>query len=150
MAINASDWYESFEVSWKNDRPPEPFAGGDLDDSTYRLKITAGGMLVFQPKEEAGSTGVPVVPPHTWAYIKIATSAPLLREINGSDWCEAFRIYWEESWGDKLGKPHYHEYRMKIMDGGMLLFEGRSDGRSMVVAPVAWASLRTSHGDPTR
>jgi hypothetical protein len=62
--------------------------------------------------------------------------------INASDWCESFLIWWED---DDFPKPTDDKYRMKIMDGGMLLFEEQENpGAFLVAAPHAWKGIRTA------
>lgn len=63
--------------------------------------------------------------------------------INTSDWCNSFYIWWAND--DDLQRPTDGEYRMKIMDGGMLLFEAKPGGRGafLVFAPHAWRGIHT-------
>jgi hypothetical protein len=60
--------------------------------------------------------------------------------INASDWCENFYIWWAD---DHAPGSSDYGYRMKIMDGGMLLFQEKG-GEFSVVAPHAWKRIHTA------
>jgi hypothetical protein len=71
--------------------------------------------------------------------------------INASDWIYNYEIWWEEGQVE-LGPG---EYRMKIMDGGMLLFGTNEDAKEgdeefIVVAPDTWTRIKTGTVDPTK
>src|SRR5271168_4037103 len=62
--------------------------------------------------------------------------------IKASKWCNSFRIWWAD---DDLPGLTDDGYRMKIMEGGVLVFEGKPapSGAFLVVAPHAWTRLKT-------
>ena len=64
--------------------------------------------------------------------------------IDGSGWCERFKIEWASDWpGPGLTDE---VWRVKIMDGGVLLFETETGG-SFVAAPHTWTRLKVSSVD---
>jgi hypothetical protein len=68
--------------------------------------------------------------------------------INASDWCDNFYIWWAD---DQTPRGFVDaDYRMKVMDGGMLLFQEKAAGGFRVVAPHTWTHIKTSDVDPTR
>jgi hypothetical protein len=60
--------------------------------------------------------------------------------INASDWCDRFEIEWAGS-----GQPKPPDgWRMKIMEGGVLVLESKeSPGAFLVVAPHTWKCIHT-------
>jgi hypothetical protein len=124
MAINASDWFDSFDVEWAED------GLGFLADSAWRMKIVDGGVLVFGQKQ--ASESFMVVAPHTWKSVKTPSFYP--KAVNSSDWNDDAKVVPPSS---NYGR------RMKLMDGGMLLFQSQ-DGGFVVVAPHAWTTIHTS------
>jgi hypothetical protein len=67
--------------------------------------------------------------------------------INASDWCERHHVWWTDKAEDKQFPDT--EYRMKIMENGMLLFQHKELGENYVCAPHTWRRVSTRGVDPT-
>ena len=94
-------------------------------DYRWRLKIMDGGMLLLQEKTKDG--GFLRVAPHAWARVETPAVDPLA--IKASDWCDNFYIPLVDDHAPGFSGSYAHEsvYRMKIMDGGMLLFQEKTE-----------------------
>jgi hypothetical protein len=68
---------------------------------------------------------------------------------NASDRCENFRVWWADKDEGHDGGFSEKEYRMKAMDGGMLLFQAKEGGGFIAVAPHTWRRIKTGTVDPT-
>lgn len=67
--------------------------------------------------------------------------------INASEWCESYTVWWADN--AKVGPFLDTEYRMKIMDNGMLLFQVKEGGGLIAVAPHTWSGMKIGRFDPT-
>jgi hypothetical protein len=65
----------------------------------------------------------------------------------GSDWHERHHVWWTDKAEDAQFPDT--EYRMKIMENGMLLFQHKELGANYVCAPHTWRRVRTLGVDPT-
>jgi hypothetical protein len=68
--------------------------------------------------------------------------------INASEWIDNYKVWWTEGQTDLTDG----EFRVKIMDGGMLLFDQKEyPGRGFIVAaPQAWTRIKCGPVDPTK
>jgi len=67
--------------------------------------------------------------------------------INGSDWHERHHVWWTDKAEDAQFPDT--EYRTKIMENGMLLFQHKELGANYFYAPHTWRRVRTLGVDPT-
>jgi hypothetical protein len=161
MTINGSDWYDEYTVSMKH--------GSPLGNS--RMRILEGGTLLFVDKDDHTSAAAAAgLAPHTWTYITMRPGISRSADgrlhdqrlqsarddntvgMNGSDWFENVYIVWAENWwqrDDDHKRPDDQAHRMRILSGGMLLFENKIDGELMLVAPGTWTRVKGPFGDPT-
>ena len=111
-------------------------------DYRWRLKIMEGGVLLFEGTPPTVPPSSWIAPPHAWARVKTPAVDPLAIKAHG--WCDNSYVWFahDERFSDD-------EYRMKIMDGGMLLLQEKiKDGGFLRVAPHAWARVETPAVDP--
>ena len=132
MAIKASDWYDSFDIEWADD------AYQWNTDYWWRLKIMEGGVLLFEGTPPTVPPSSWMAPPHALARVKTPASTPWQsRRTAGATTPMS---------GSRTMKIFSDEYRMKIMDGGMLLFQEKTEdggfGGFVIVAPHAWKFVK--------
>jgi hypothetical protein len=134
MAIKGSAWCNRFQIEWTDDNTDLEY----LNDAGWRMKIMEGGVLIFEGKPSPSGAFM-VVPPHTWTRLKTSSVKPMA--VNTSEWADSVFIKWAGNYTH--GPQPTLEKRMKIVDGGMLLFEDEA-GESLVFPSHAWKSLHTA------
>ena len=87
-----------------------------------------------------------VVAPHAWTRVELPSVN--LMAINASDWCDNFLVGMTgEDHVLTFSNPYPTKsagYRMKFVDGGMLLFQSQDPTVPVViVAPHAWTRVKT-------
>ena len=136
MAIKARGWCDNSYIWFAHD---ERFS-----DDEYRMKIMDGGMLLLQEQTKGG--GFLRVAPRAWTRVKTPSVDPLA--IKASGWCDSFYIPLvdDHAPGSSSCCGQESGYRMKIMDGGLLLFQEKTEGGGfggfVIVAPHAWKFVK--------
>ncbi|KUH86590.1 hypothetical protein AU186_05105 [Mycobacterium sp. GA-1999] len=111
----------------------------------YEIGLSAGGMLILREKPPVDWRELSpsfleyvLVAPHGWNLVRTASLDKLT--IDGSHWCSRMALWFPDDAPRVFAED---KCRLRVIDGGMLLFQAESGDRDFVIVhPHGWSAVK--------